>query len=90
MVRKGVDRWVPCPEGELDRLEALVRRGRLRHALATLCAALAASVSVAVAGWVVADAVRPTWTQTYWPECYESERFSRPVPISAPLKPRVD
>jgi hypothetical protein len=57
MVRIAADKWLPCPEGELDRLQSRLASGRLKHLLWTLVAAAAAAISVATATWVVTDAV---------------------------------
>jgi hypothetical protein len=53
------DNWRPCPTGELDRLETLLRWRRFWTTLGTLALAIAATLSLAAAAWVVADAVWP-------------------------------
>jgi hypothetical protein len=51
--------WAPCPQGELDRLEERLRLARFWRTVGTAVLVAAVVASVAVASWVVADAVGP-------------------------------
>ena len=58
MARDIAERWAPCPEGELDRLQSYLRATRFRQTLSTIILAVATTVAVAGASYSVANAVR--------------------------------
>lgn len=59
MSRIVAERWSPCPEGELDRLEATLSTAGIRQTLITIVVAVATTLAVAAAGYSVANVVWP-------------------------------
>ena len=65
MVDNDLQQWLPCPGGELDRLEVRLRQRRFWQTLGVWSAVVAASLTVGLASWQVAKAVWPSsWTDS--------------------------
>jgi hypothetical protein len=79
MPRILAERWTPCPEGELDRLQASLRTGRFRQLIGTILLAVVAALAVAGAGYSVANA--------FWPGPSSSMPQNPGAPCSQPPKP---
>jgi hypothetical protein len=62
MARIVAERWTPCPDGELDRLEAHLHTRHFWHMAGTIVLAVATLLAVAGASYLVADAVWPTFS----------------------------
>ena len=54
--------WRPCPEGEFDRLDTRLRFARIWQKLSTLAVIAFTIASVGAASWVVAGALKPTYS----------------------------
>ena len=53
MVDNDLQQWLPCPGGELDRLEVRLRLRRFWQTLGVWSAIVAASLTVGLASWQI-------------------------------------
>jgi hypothetical protein len=65
--------WIPCPEGELDRLTARMRSARLCSTLFAVVACVVTAVGMAAASWALTNALWPSPPVADAPAC--------PVPV---------
>ena len=74
MPRIVAERWLPCPEGELDRLEVTLRTGRFRQIVTTVVLAVVTALAVMGAAYQVAGA--------FWPQPKVTTMHNNGVPCA--------